>query len=366
MTTGASNGAPPSYASYRSMRFPMPADNRGLFRLLSLYDRDAPLGALLALTDTEGVTREQVDFVAFAHIRRPPLPAASRGSQYRPHVHLESRILSQEFQNHLMELFTHAFPEAKRLIYIHIPRCAGTHFRLRVAHRYPHIPHALQNPAITPKKPLLTQIALMARTVDLFGRIVLSGHLRLNFFVQRVGVREADEIYTTIRDPVDLAVSHTDYVVQLLRAHPNGERMDARKFLDFLGMESCPTSMSAPQIEELATRIIYNDRILPQNPICWYLGDGTSKAAIDNIVEKRIEITTVERYPAWIEERWRCSAPEPVNRAAAIDRGLFVAKHAKRLADLTSEDGKVYSVVSRLLDMTGKSAIRGDELRQCL
>jgi len=124
--------------------------------------------------------------------------------------------------------------------------------------------------------------------------------------------------------------------------------------------------MSAPQIEDLATRILYNDRILPRNPICWYLGDGTAKGAIDNIIEKHIEITTVDRYPLWIEQRWQCSAPEPVNRAGAVDRGLFPAKHAERLAYLTSEDGKVYAVVSGLLDLTGNNAVRGNELKRSL
>src|SRR5271155_5494786 len=160
MTAGAPHSVPHPYASYRSMKIPMPADGRALFRLLSLYDPDAPLKALIALVDMEGVTREQVNLVALAHVPRPPLPPAPQDSQYLPKADLERCILADEFQNHLMELFTHAFPETKRLIYIHIPRCAGTHFRVRVAHRYPHIPHGLQNPAITSKKALLTRIAL--------------------------------------------------------------------------------------------------------------------------------------------------------------------------------------------------------------
>jgi hypothetical protein len=353
------------YRIYRSMRLPMPSDTRALFRILSLYNSQAPLSALLDLIDFSEATPE---IVYFATLGRPPEAtsgvALSDRSQYSAKRHFEACLLSNEFQTQLMESFVRAFPEKKRLIYIHIPRCAGTHFRVNVGSRHPQIPNSLQDVAATSKIEMLQAISKVSRVVDVFDSVVLSGHRRIDYFLRRIGVRAGDEVFTSMRDPLDLVISISNYVIKLLSQYPNGERPDARTFLDYLELDRLPQPLSADAARDLFIRTIYDERIVPRNPISFYLGDGTAKTAIANIITKRIEVTTTDRYNQWLECRWKCHAPERLNEADCIfDKNELVTKHGNQLSYATSEDREVYEAVRRAIDAAGKPSIIGSELQ---
>jgi len=53
----------------------------------------------------------------------------------------------------------------------------------------------------------------------------------------------------------------------------------------------------------VALAVLCDDRIAHVNPICHYLGDGTSESAINNIVVNNVELTDTPRYDRWLETR---------------------------------------------------------------
>jgi hypothetical protein len=136
--------------------------------------------------------------------------------------------------------------------------------------------------------------------------------------VQEAGLRFGDEIFTVVRDPVMSAISMANYVASRLMADPMGTYPDTRQCLDELGMECLPKDRSDASMRATALAALCDDRIAHVNPICHYLGDGTSESAINNIVVNNVELTDTLRYHSWLETRWKVCAGSRINRSLPI------------------------------------------------
>ena len=113
--------------------------------------------------------------------------------------------------------------------------------------------------------------------------------------------------------------------------------------------------------------MLHNDRILPRNPINFYLGDAITENPIANVIGLRIEVTTTDQYERWVKERWNCDARTRFNYAdATLEKKDLMAGYGERLSYLTSEDRKLSDVVQRAIDAAGQSSIRGAEIRKGL
>ena len=192
---------------------------------------------------------------------------------------------------------------------------------------------------------------------------MVQGHLTLNYVAQEIGVRFGDEISTVLRDPVMSAISMANHVASRLLADPMGTYPDTRQWLDLLGMDSLPESGSDACIRTVALAALGDDRIAHVNPICHYLGDGTSESAINNIVVNNVELTDILRYDRWLETRWNIPTGSRLNQSLPIlDRGDVIPSFSDRLHYLCSEDMRVFKTVTNLLDARNAVSIKGHDL----
>jgi len=350
-------------AYFREMQVSAPKTSRDLFRLFLLYDKDIGLSGLAKRINFEKVTSRQL---YLSILQRPP---ESRhlvrldDAAYDPSQLFCEILRSDEFQRRVIRLLVDSFPEKRRLIHIHIPKSAGTHFFARMAPLYPCINQLIEVSSWTSKQELMEILSGLASIIDFYDYLMVHGHLTLNYVIQEIGLRVGDEISTVVRDPVMSAVSMANYVASRLMADPCGSYPDTRQWLNQLGMDSFREGRSNGYVKAVALAALQDDRIAHLNPICHYLGDGTSDSAINNIVINNIEFTDMRRYDRWLETRWNIPTGLRINQSLPIlNRDDVIPRLSERLRYMCSEDMKVFEAVTNLLDARDEPSIKGHEL----
>ena len=350
-------------AYFREMHVPAPKTSRELFRLFLLYNKETGVSGLAKRINFTDVEASQM---YFSILQRPPGSRSlvrCEDEGYDPSQHFCEALWSDEFQIRILRLILNSFPEKRRLIHIHIPKSAGSHFFAKMAPLYPCINQMIQVPSLTSKPELMEILAGFASIVEFYDFLMVHGHFSLNYVVQEIGVRFGDEIFTVVRDPVSSAISMANYVVTRLMADPSGSYADTRQWLDLLGMETFPEGCSSDNVKAVALAARHDDRIAHLNPICHHLGDGTSESAINNIVINNVEITDTCRYDRWLEGRWGISTGSRINQSLPIlDHNDVTPRLSERLSYLCSEDIKVFEAVKSRLDARDAPSIKGHNL----
>lgn len=345
---------------------PMARTTRELFELFAL-GRPGDLPGLLDRLDFAGVIPHQV--YQLVHERAPErLDLFMRPAGYDARKHMEAALLSAEFQEKALPHLLHAFPEKRRDVFIHVPKCAGTDLILNVGARQLSVPKMLEEEGWVSKQQLFEALRCLVQAVPYYESFFVYGHMSLGSFVRRVGVRAGDRIFTVIREPLELMLSQANYAVTRLRQDPTGHDPDAREFLARFEMDRLPDSISLVDLKALALRALLHPEIARADRISAYLGDEQSpryETALSNLVRYNVEITTTRHYRQWLAERWGISSQSRHNMS---DHWLSADDlDDSTLADLsgrTSEDQKVFEVVSSLLSRSGKPAITGAEIAE--
>jgi hypothetical protein len=350
-------------AYFREMHVPAPKTSRELFRLFLLYDKETGVPGLAKRINFTDVKSAQMYFSILQRLPESRNLVRWDDGGYDPSQHFCEMLWSDEFQSRVIRLLLSSFPEKRRLIHIHIPKSAGSHFFAKMAPVYPCINQIIQIPGWTSKQELMEILAGFASIVEFYDFLMVLGHFSLNYVVQEIGVRFGDEIFSVVRHPVTSAISMANYVASRLIADPSGRYPDTREWLDQLGMETFPEGCSSNYVKAVALAALHDDRIAHVNPICHYLGDGTSESAINNIVINNVEITDTCRYDRWLERRWGISTGSRINQSLPIlNHDDVIPRLSERLSYLCSEDMKVFEAVKSLLDARDAPSIKGHDL----
>src|SRR5690242_17543729 len=157
--TGATALAPAaSLAKDEPVLLPAPSDPRALFELLAYYDQHAGLYPLLSRLDIGADLRQQ-------HIHYgvlgtwPDRSVPSPQGQYFPRDHINQLLLCDAFQNGLIPRLAAAYADKRRLIFVHIPKCAGTDLSNKLKTRYPWLDHNVMDAGWTSKHAMLRHLS---------------------------------------------------------------------------------------------------------------------------------------------------------------------------------------------------------------
>src|SRR4051794_22778551 len=195
-----------------------PRNPRELFQLLAGHAvGKADLSDLLEPVDFAGVTPRHV---YYGVLGRPPERFWSAAPDYDAKAHFLRGLRSPEFRVRAIELFLAAFPEKRRLVFIHIPKCAGTDLNYHLARRFLWLRHILSSPETVPDKTFFAELAMAAQRVESVQEIFVAGHIQFSHYAARIGTRLNDRIFTVIRDPIEIAMSMANYVVSQLLSDP--------------------------------------------------------------------------------------------------------------------------------------------------
>jgi hypothetical protein len=344
------------------MQIPFPKNLRALFRAFSLYDPATGLDSFIQKIDFDTVQSRQIYYSV--HNRLPESAMMAEGtSDYHSKDHFRSALNSQEFQDNILQSFLNAFPERRRLIFIHVPKCAGTHLYARLRSKFPSLATSLSDQSWTSKSALFESLHALARYGNFFDEIFIYGHVPLSWYTRHSLLRPTDHLFSVIRDPSDLLVSRANHVVTRILEEPDLSSPDTRLWATQLGINQHEFDASPGALVDLGTRILHDQRFVQKNWLCQYFGDGTFASALDTIIRTDIEITDVTTYNTWFEGRWglRLGEKENVSRQILSKDNLSSADR-NYLVNMTTDDRKLYDVISLSLSASPLPSVFGREL----
>jgi hypothetical protein len=203
----------------------------------------------------------------------------------------------------------------------------------------------------------LRDLALAEPFVDAF---FVRGHVPLRFYVNQALIRPGDQIFTVLRDPVDVVISMVNYVLTRLRNDPRGDSPDTRQWLAGLGLPSLPDGLTPADWLGFARKVLRERRVVPDNILCNALGLGDAASSLENLVASDIEITDVPRYEPWLRTRWGITGSRRANESEKFVTRATLGDDDLALIDAkTQEDRTVHQAVVRRLDAAAGPSIRG-------
>jgi hypothetical protein len=206
------------------------------------------------------------------------------------------KTTSQTDQRRIVQTLLEAHPEKRRLIFVHIPKCAGTDLASTLKH-FPAIHDTLANPNWQKPETLDEAVAEIERKMAEMDSVLVHGHLRLRWIVNSKLSRAGDRLFTIVRDPAEQLISQVNYIATRLTADPAGKRPDTSGWLRAAGL-STAEGFTPEGLLEIALKQVQS------NPICFSLGDATLDGTLELIRRSAIEITDTDRYSRWGEATW--------------------------------------------------------------
>jgi hypothetical protein len=350
------------YLSVMQQILPAPRTPRELIELFAVYQGQNGISSVLNAVDFGSLDRTGVLKAVLGDVPQRRLEQEVPEG-YNPRGHVRTLLHSREFRDRARKLILEAFPEKRRAILIHIPKCAGTDLTDTLRRRYPALLQghfAFDHHAAEAFFHDLRAFAIGVRYAD---TIALAGHERLAFYQQQRLVRPADWVFTVVRDPTSLMYSYISYVLTICRSAPVTRRPDGLGWLGLLGISEIPEDASDADMADLGRQVMYNTAIPPKNPICHSLGDGSAITAMERIATSNVEITDTTRYAAWRRARFPWAEETRANASTPyFSAEMATARDRDYIASLTEEDRKLFELIRVRLDLAGGLSIRGREM----
>jgi hypothetical protein len=344
---------------------PAPRTQRQTFELFAELGDDGDLNGLLEKIEYSGVTPRQAYLAVLG--RLPESAALSTvPANYMPRDQIGQALASGEFQALIRENILRAFPDKKRLIFIHIPKCAGTDLVDALAARYPRITEHLSGPQWFAGKDLYLYLRNLARHLKEADAILFHGHVPLMWFLEQGFHRLDDSYFTVVRHPVDIMISQVNYVLKRFYETPRFRQPDSREWADMLGLTVFDRNMPREEMIALGLRILRDPRIVTPNCLCSYLGAGTEASAADLMARFDVEVTDVSRYDRWLKERWGTDTARKNTSKPILTRDAISDEDKAYAESICKEDMALYRRIMERLDTGTALSIRGLQLFQPL
>jgi hypothetical protein len=349
-------------------RLNVPENVRQTLSGFAFYDGAQGLASMLGRMDFSGVTRRQI---AFAVLGRAPEKASekARDAADEPAAEFDGRgqfrtaLNSGEFQRRIRELALHAFPEKRRMIFVHVPKCAGSDLQLALQRNHPYLHHHLALPHITAKPALFEALHDMAVGTAFSDTIAVSGHVPLRWYTERKLVRFEDRLFTTVRHPRDIMYSYVSFILTRLIQNQGTKRADTSEWLGHIGLEAIEPDPSPGYLLEIGSALLRAPEVTTPNMICHFLGSGTAASATDAIAATDIELTDMRRYSAWRRANFDFEPATRVNPSEALfTEDTATPADRALIEEMTSQDMPLYERIVAALDADGGLSIRGRAL----
>ena len=341
------------------MKLEAPRTIRALANAFLHYRDDLGIDSVIDVFDWTGVAPHQVYYAALSRLPENREVAVPTPDFYaRELVH--TALHSAEFQEQIVRLMLDAFQDRRRLIFIHIPKCAGVDLAARLSARYAHLHQGLTEPAWAGKPELFRFLHKYAKAANSSQAVFFSGHITLPWVLEKGFHRFGDEIFTVVREPTARALSTVNYVIEILRSQYEPLRPDRLDWLERLGYPRTAEWTPREDLKEVARRILRDPGLVIPNTLCTLLGGGDAERALDALASSDIEITDVACYDDWARARWGFEASPRLNPSTPILRQEdLTAQDRESLQSITDQDQRLYRLIREEMDATGALSVRG-------
>ena len=336
---------------------PAPREPRDWFNLLTLLEDKQGLYNLLARCDMSGRRIDQVLFSVFGD-SRPETPKVEAWNAGLARETAYEALTSTAFQKNVKDLLLNAFPEKKRRFFIHVPKCAGTDLSAHLSARFPAIHQSLTSRDYSSQHRLFGELAQLIRIIPFFDFVLVHGHMNLGDVLEARLLRPVDEMFTTLRNPIDITLSQTNYI--LTRIMQDAERgafgPDSRTWLHELGLDVAPADVTRPMLDDLRLSLLRDGSINRPDTMCEWLGGGDAQEVVDRLSELDAEVTTTRHYAGWLAGQWQIQSGTRRNESVPfLKQEDLGPADLDYLHDISVQDRKLYAEVEKRIDDAGSS-----------
>lgn len=342
------------------MQFDPPRNASEIFRMFTLFDSTKGIDSVLNRFNWVDVKPDQLRSAVLESCSMPP------GISWDGDVArcMKELLNSREFRKDILAQFLNAFPDKKRIIFVHIPKCAGSDLTRILAQRHLVVSGTMGYQTKFLGDKLFAYLHDVMTCMPFVREIVIRGHVPLHYYIDRKLIRESDQIFTVIRDPVDRIISAVNFQVKLFLRDPLGKAAETKRWQDKLGWKRFPDLSEKEDVMRLAKQVLRNPQLIPANKICTSFGDGSIESALANIVRSNIDITDLLRYETWLQDTWRAPKSLRANRSEKVLSSSTLDADDRFIVDeKVSNDYKLYNILMDKLKSAGAPSIRGSCLR---
>ncbi len=342
---------------------PAPTNARALLELFHFYRDETGLEGLIENIDFAGVSPRQI---YYAIHNRPPDSIATATGERQPSVEamFAAALGSSEFRQNLPAIMLAAYPEKRRLLFVHIPKCAGSNLMAHLSGRFASLNTSLLEESVAPRPRMLLALKHYALEMQVADTVVVHGHNTLQRYEKWGALRFQDEVFTVIREPLDLMMSQLNYILNRIYAQRSPPASDTLGWRGVFDVKETQTLPSGNRLLELASRILRDRGVVKANVVTEFLGGGACDLAVERIVTRDVEVTDMQRYQAWCRTRWHISSLKRVNASEKyLDWKDLPAADQALIHDVTTEDAKLHRMVSARLTALDRNSLKGRELK---
>lgn len=342
-----------------------PMDQRSMFEMFRYYRPDVGLCRLLEDHAVGTMTPRQIYHAV--HGRAPDsLSVAVWHRDFDAERAFLSAILSHEFQTNLASSLLRAFPEKKRLFFVHIPKTAGVDLATRFICRYPSFNTNLLDRDLTPSADaLLLAIKHVVLEMNCCDTIFVSGHTHLNIYQSWAGngVRATDKVFTVVREPMERIISQINYVITRIFSDEAPVPPDTAGWRRLFGVDDLGRQRDRDYLAGLASRILRDRGVVVPEVMCTFIGGATCEAALTKTVAHDLEVIELRHLDAWTEARLGVTRATRLNSSERfIGLDDLSPDDADYARGITREDCRYYEKVTAALRRVGRDSVIGGEL----
>ncbi|REK19226.1 MAG: hypothetical protein DWQ37_02205 [Planctomycetota bacterium] len=246
-------------------------------------------------------TAEDVDLAYRAILQRPPESRAIVRHQVETCQDARqlaiALLTSREATLQMPRFVARAFPHARRLWHVHIPKTAGTSFFLAATQNgWGYVNTNMLAGAVGSEESVAAGLRLDPETA---GSGIVSGHWKLHQFMDCVG--PFDRVVTFVREPLEFLISSYNYAVDVVSGRDNVHSDDPGPFLKRgLDPESFANS--------------FRRGFFVANVQCSYLApEATSEAALRNLAQCGGDVYPADAADRALAEFFPSAPPKRAN-----------------------------------------------------
>lgn len=342
------------------MLFPAPTSPREHFRYYRFYSAGEGVGRIAGRLDFAGVAPHQVYFATLA---RFPTPEELAEAPADPAA-LYTRLLdSDEYQTTVVDRLLAAFPDKRRLLFVHIPKCAGSDLTMNLVDRHPGLNWRLSQRAWYPRHKMHGYIRRLMDALAFGDSLFVHSHVRLMRFFNNGLIRHGDPLFAVVRDPADMIISKINYILTRFAHDPDLSAPDTKDWARFLDRKQVLAAVESGKPAAIAGEIVHQPKLIQANVLCNFLGNDDAKSAIALCASTDIELTNIGNYERWLFERWGIAKSHRANASQKLMKLADFGEAERRHIDaITAEDRTLLDRIDARLASAGTASIRGAAL----
>jgi hypothetical protein len=315
-----------------------------------------------------GVARGSPRQIYHAVHNRPPdsLDSSLPVSEYNPVAGFIGALSSLEFQENLASHILRAFPEKRRLFFVHIPKTAGVDLATHMICRYPSLNTNLLNRILTPKREqIFLAIKHIVLELPLSDTIFISGHTPLGVYQKWAGngIRYQDHVFTVIREPLEQIVSQINYTLTRIFSDETPIAPDTAGWRREFGVPDDSPRPSGDAIMQLARRVLRHKGVVVPNVICTFLAGSSYEEAIVRTVAHDLEVVELKQLDQWTEQNWNVTERTRLNSSEKyLSVNDLSSDDLAYAREISQDDFKYYETIMAAYERHGGTSVRGSRV----